>query len=92
LEQVDIELSEKSAIIQLEQDLVNHMKKVYKEVRREVEAVARERNLKAVFMVADAKISGRTREQVSSEILVRSVLWFDPSLDLTAELLRRLNK
>ena len=68
------------------------MKKVYKEVRREAEAVARARNLKAVFMVADAKISGRTRDQVSSEILVRSVLWFDPSLDLTAELLRRLNK
>ena len=92
LERVDIELSEKSALIQLEQDLVAHMKKVYKEVRREAEAVARDRNLKAVFMVADAKISGRTRDQVSSEILVRSVLWFDPSLDLTAELLRRLNK
>ena len=92
LERVDIELSEKSALIRLEQDLVAHMKKVYKEVRREAEAVARDRNLKAVFMVADAKISGRTRDQVSSEILVRSVLWFDPSLDLTAELLRRLNK
>lgn len=92
LERVDIELSEKSALIQLEQDLVEHMKKVYKEVRREAEAIARDRRLKAVFMVADGKIGGQTRDQVSSEILVRSVLWFDPSLDLTAELLQRLNK
>lgn len=92
LAQIDIELSEKSAIIQLEQDLVEHMKKVYKEVRREAQAIALDRGLKAVFMVADDKISGRTRDEVSSEILVRPVLWFDPSHDLTAELLQRLNK
>lgn len=92
LEKVDIELQEKNALIQLEQDLVEHMKKVYQEIRRESEAIARERGLKAVFMVADDKIGGRTRDEVSSEILVRPVLWFDPSLDLTAELLQRLNK
>lgn len=92
LEKVEIELSEKNALIQLEQDLVEHMKKVYKEVRRESEAVARERGLKAVFMVTDDKIEGRSRNEVSSEILVRPVLWFDSSLDLTTEILQRLNR
>jgi len=92
LERVEIELSEKNALIQLEQDLVEHMKKVYKEVRREAEAVARDRSLKAVFMSADDKINGRTRNEVSSEILVRPVLWFDSSLDLTSEILQRLNR
>ncbi len=91
LDEVEIELHEKNTLIQLEQDLVQHMKKVYREVRRESEAIARERGLKMVLMISDDKIGGRTREEVSSEILVRPVLWFDPSLDLTSELLQRLN-
>jgi len=92
LETVDIELSEKHALIQLEQGLVLHIKKVYSEICREAEAMARERGLKAVFMVANSKIEGRTRSQVNSEILVRPVLWFDPSLDLSSAMILRLNK
>ncbi|MAG56994.1 MAG: hypothetical protein CMJ83_11930 [Planctomycetes bacterium] len=92
LERVEIELSEKNNIIQLEQDLVAHTKKVYDEIRREAEVIARERGLKAVFMVANPKIEGRTRSEVNSEILVRPVLWFDPALDLTTETVQRLNR
>jgi Skp family chaperone for outer membrane proteins len=92
LQQVEIELSERTSLFQREQDMVEHMKKVDQEICREAEAVARSRNLKVVFLTKDAKIEGRTRSEVNTEILVRPVLWSDPALDLTSEILQRLNR
>jgi Skp family chaperone for outer membrane proteins len=95
---VEIELSERTNLFQRELDLVEHMKKVYQEICREAEAVARSRNLKAVFMIRGSKvegrtqIEGRTQSEVNTEILVRTVLWSDPALDLTSEILQRLNR
>lgn len=92
LAQVDLEIKEKNVRYQLEQDLVTHMKKVYKEVLREAEAIARDRRLTVVYMINKGDVDGRTREEVSSNILVRPILYIDPSLDLTAEVLQRLNR
>ena len=57
-----------------------------------VAALASERKLTAVFMYQKKEISGTSRESVESSIVVRPVLWHEPSLDLTAEIIRRLNK
>jgi Skp family chaperone for outer membrane proteins len=92
LAQVDLEIQEKNVRFQLEQDLVLHMKKVYKEVVREAEAIARERKFAFIFMINKGEVEGRTREEVSGNILVRPILYADPALDLTSEVIQRLNK
>ena len=90
--EVEAELQEKNVQILLEQRLVAHTKKVYQELLKEVEIMARERSLQVVFMVNAREIEGMTRDQVGSNILVRPILWFDPQLDLTSELIQRLNR
>lgn len=93
LAQVELEIKEKNVLVQLEQDLVVHMKKVYKEVLREAESIARDRRLQLVLMMnAKTDIEGRSQTEVSSNILVRPILYIDPALDLTAEVIARLNR
>jgi Skp family chaperone for outer membrane proteins len=91
LDEVELDLQQKNVSYRLEQEIVDHMKKVYAEILREVESLARDRNLTAVFMVSTEELGGRTRAEVSSNILVHPVLWFDPHQDLTTEIIQRLN-
>lgn len=92
LAQADLEVQEKNVRFQLEQELVVHMKKVYKEVLREAEAIAREKRLTIVFMLKTGDVDGRNREELSSNILVRPILYIDPAVDLTGEVIQRLNR
>lgn len=87
-----VEVQRTLVLAQLEQDLVNHMKKVYEELVRTTEVVARARGLEVVLMVRGKKgVEGASREAVKTNILVRSVVWHEEALDITDAVLESLN-
>ncbi|MSR74711.1 MAG: OmpH family outer membrane protein [Planctomycetes bacterium] len=92
IERVEIDLQEKGALLQQERELVEHLKKVYKEVQREVAAIGASKGLSAVLLLSNEELGGRTRNDVWAGIQLRSVLWRDEKLDLTAEVVQRLNR
>lgn len=92
LEKVEIELQEKGALLQQERELVEHLKKVYKVVQREVAAIGASKGLSAVYLISRDELGGRTRSDVWAGIQLRNVLWHDEKLDLTAEVVQRLNR
>lgn len=92
LGEVGLEIMEAKARFLLQQDVVAHVKKVYAEVLREAEAIARERRLSVVFMVKGGELEGRTRDEVMSNVLIRPILFIDKTLDLTDEVIQRINR
>lgn len=93
LEEVDIENREKSQRLLREREIVDHMKKVYAEVLKEIEIYAASQGgIGIVLLVNSRPIEANSRNGVSSEILIKQVVWRDLSLDITAEIVRRLNR
>jgi Skp family chaperone for outer membrane proteins len=92
LEAVEIELAEKTVLLQQERDLVEHIRKVYVEVRREVAALGTEKGLSAVFLATSGEATGRTRGDLWDSIHRHSVVWHSASADLTDEVIKRLNR
>ncbi len=92
LERVELELAEKTVLLQQERDLVEHIRKVYIEVRREVAALGTEKGLSAVFLVNAGEAAGRTRGDIWDSIHRRAVVWHAESADLTNEVIKRLNR
>ncbi len=91
LARIQLEIREKNYLFELERDLVDHMKKVFEEVRRYAEVISNERRLGAVFLVNTNDLEGRTREELTRAMVLRQVLYHDPALDLTSEIVKRLN-
>ncbi|MEY2741654.1 MAG: hypothetical protein RIS21_22 [Planctomycetota bacterium] len=89
---VDLSIDKELIAMNYQRMLVELLKKVYDDIRREVKAVAQEKGLKMVLLHTSGEIGGRTRQEVINNILVRPVFYFDPSLDITAEVVARLNK
>jgi Skp family chaperone for outer membrane proteins len=89
---IQLEIREKHLVVELERDLVEHMKKVFKEIQREAQSISTERGLGAVFLVNTDEVEGKSQIEVMRSMVLRQVLWHDERLDLTAEILRRLNR
>ena len=92
LAEVEIELNEQVVKLDLQVRWAESLRKIYAEIQREVKAAAEEKGLKLVLRYQAADIKARTKDDVMNNILVRPVLYFDPTADLTNELLARLNK
>ncbi len=89
---VDLNIDKELIAMNYQRMLVELLKKVYEDIRREVKAVAQEKGLKLVLLQASGDITGKTRQDVVNNILIRPVFYFDASLDITAEVVARLNK
>ena len=92
LAEVEIELNEQVVRLEIQVKWAESLRRIYKDVLVEVKAMAEEKGLKSVFMYQSGEINARNRDDVMNNILVRPVLYFDPSADMTADLVTRLNK
>jgi Skp family chaperone for outer membrane proteins len=92
LAEVDLENRDKSQRQLREREIVEHMKKVYVEVVKEVEIYCSSQGISAAFLVNGRPIEANTRNGVSSEILIKQIVWRDPALDITDQIVRRLNR
>jgi Skp family chaperone for outer membrane proteins len=87
-----IELESQAFDFQYQRKLAEMITKLYEEVRREIKNVAEEKKLKLVLMYVSSMPKGRDENDVTNNIMVRPVLYFDPNSDITAEVVSRLNK
>lgn len=87
-----IELDSQLLELQYERKLAEMITKLYEDVRREIKNVAEAKGLKLVLMYVASSIQGRNDKEVTNNIMVRPVLYFDPAADITAEVVSRLNK
>jgi Skp family chaperone for outer membrane proteins len=87
-----IDLESQAFEFQYAQRLAEVIAKLYEDVRREIKNVAEAKGLKLVLMYVNSMPKGRTESDVTNNIMVRPVLYFDPGYDITAEVVSRLNK
>lgn len=87
-----IELESQAFDLQYSQKLAEMISKLYEDVRREIKAVAEAKGLKLVLMYVNSPVKGRSETDVTNNIMVRPVVYFDPNSDITAEVVSRLNK
>jgi Skp family chaperone for outer membrane proteins len=92
LAEIELELNQRTIAFGIEDKWAEVLRKVYADVKREVKAVAEEKGYKLVLMIQSTEVTAKKRDDVMNNILVRPVLYFDPSSDLTGETLARLNK
>lgn len=65
---------------------------VYEKARNEISDYAQENGLDMVFLRQGGKLTGMSMEDVSSNILIRSVIWHKNDLDITQVILDRMLK
>jgi Skp family chaperone for outer membrane proteins len=87
-----IELESQAFEFQYATKLAEIITKLYEDVRREIKNVAEAKGLKLVLMYVNTMPKGRNETDVTNNIMVRPVLYFDPGSDITAEVVSRLNK
>jgi Skp family chaperone for outer membrane proteins len=87
-----IKLESRAFEIQYAQRLAEIITKLYEDVRREIKNVAEAKGMKMVLMYVSSMPKGRTETDVTNNIMVRPVLYHDPSADITTEVVNRLNK
>ncbi len=87
-----IETDNKARAREVQNRLQDHLQQVYKEVVQVVESVARNRGFIAVFQVTDAGIVSQAKAQILSTIAVRAVVWQDGTNDITADVIKQLNR
>jgi Skp family chaperone for outer membrane proteins len=92
MEEVNLENRDKSQRALREKDIVEHMKKVYAGILKEDEIYTVAERISAVFLTTKSPVGANSRSGVTSEILLKQVVWRDPSLDITDVIIRRLNR
>ena len=94
LKQVELDNNSKKMAVIREKEIVDHTKKVYAQILREVESYAGEHpELSAVFLLTKRSFEETVRrDEVISDILIRGVLWHDHKLDITNAIVNRLNR
>ncbi len=92
LEEVTNEVEQATVKFKTSKKLAGELAKLYEDIRREIKAIAESKGIKAVFIYIGSPVEGDSPPQVMNNIMVRPVLYFDPSLDLTADVVARLNK
>lgn len=65
--------------------------KIYNAIRAEVDAYAAEQGYTLVFKVETPKLDEKSDESANKRVNMRSVLYYTPTMDLTAMITQRLN-
>ncbi len=69
-----------------------YTKEVYQDVMDAIEKVAKERGYQLVLFKESPNLVSRTYDELLEQISRRKVLYSDPSLDITDDVLKRLNR
>ena len=94
-------LEDRSKIIQemakgwMDREQVNIQNYVYKLLRKAVEHYAAANHLKAVFMINEFRRKKQEQDPprvVLRDNFLRSVIWYDPSLNISEEIVKMLNQ
>lgn len=86
------ELDQKTLVTRANLEMVDIMKDIYAKCVEKVAEVAKARGLNMVLMTTSSKVGGRTRAETMNDIASRPVVWSDPALDITAEVIAALGK
>jgi Skp family chaperone for outer membrane proteins len=92
LSAAQIELNQQELQFKVQARLAELIAKLYADVKREVKNVAEAKKLKLILMYVASEPKGSNDTEVTNNIMVRPVMYFDPSSDITAEVIDRLNK
>ncbi|HYC78109.1 MAG TPA: OmpH family outer membrane protein [Planctomycetota bacterium] len=92
LAEIEVDLNTKLAAYEIQGRIAENLKKVYGDVADTAKKIAEERGIKLVISYNGNPITAKTEEGVKNAIITRAVLYADPSIDLTAEVVARLNK
>jgi Skp family chaperone for outer membrane proteins len=92
MQETQIELDGQALQFQYQQKFAELIGKLYEEVRKEIKNVAEAKGLKLVLMYVSTLPKGQNETDVTNNIMVRPVVYFDPGSDITAEVVSRLNK
>ena len=65
--------------------------KIYNAIRAEVDAYAAEQGYTLVFKVETPRLEEKSEESANKRVNMRNVLYFSPTMDLTAMVTQRLN-
>lgn len=65
--------------------------KIYNAIRAEVDAYAAEQGYTLVFKVETPRLEEKSEESANKRVNMRNVLYFSPTMDLTAMITQRLN-
>jgi Skp family chaperone for outer membrane proteins len=87
-----IKLDQQAIQIEFQQKLAELISKLYEDVRREIKSVAEARGMKLVLMNIASMPRGSNDTEVTNNIMVRPILYFDPNMDITADVVKNLNK
>jgi Skp family chaperone for outer membrane proteins len=69
-----------------------YTKEVYQDVLDAVDKVAKERGYQLVLFKESANLTSRTYDELLEQIARRKVLYSDSSLEITDDVLKRLNR
>ena len=69
-----------------------YTKEVYQDVMEAIEKVAKERGFQLVLFKESPNLVSRTYDELLEQISRRKVLYSDPSLDITDDVLKRINR
>jgi len=77
------EMTIKRAKAALERYQVNLVKKVFAGVRTQLAAFCQERGIMLVHLAPDGELNSNGFQDIQLELGLKSVLWYDPSMDIT---------
>lgn len=82
-----LELEKKIIRIEFQLKVVAALQDVYGRCKAAVKQVAEKRGFRAIAMISDSEVQGRTRSEVVGDILTRPFIYAHESLDITDEVL-----
>jgi Skp family chaperone for outer membrane proteins len=92
MQEGQVEFDQQALQFQYQQKFAEMIVKLYEDIRREIKAVAEDKKLKLVLTHVSSAIKANTETDVTNNIMVRPVVYFDPGTDITADVVSRLNK
>ena len=82
-----LELEKEIIRIEFQLKVVSALQDVYGRCKAVVKQVAEKRGFRAIAMISESKVQGRTRSEVVGDILTRPFIYADESLDITDDVL-----
>jgi|GEM_PF-3548104 len=90
--EMEINLMEDELKIDLQRRLLWATKQIYEDISMKIEDFAREKGYMVIFKVEKGEIESESKAELILKINSRSVLYYDPSLDVSQEIIDRLNR
>jgi Skp family chaperone for outer membrane proteins len=88
--EANLKLEKRLIQAEFQVEIVKATRDIYAKCKEAVATLAKERNISVVAMVSDSPLRGRTQTELVGDILTRPFLYHDASLDITDEVLKRL--